>query len=151
MSNVSASRAISADEMRMTNYRNLLEQKNDLQIKDIEDRHTQDVERITVSEADQMQNLRQAYNVKFSEEAEALEDKLAEVRNGNLERVAAEKRVGDAEVNKLKDANQQRIEEYKKISEMQIEQLHKNFKTTSDALHEQAKKTAKREREFAGS
>jgi hypothetical protein len=46
MSNVSASRAISADEMRMTNYRNLLEQKNDLQIKDIEDRHTQDVERI---------------------------------------------------------------------------------------------------------
>ena len=136
-----------SDELRLKNYRAVLERKNEIEVQDLNARHTDEMERISENQALQLESLRNAYDVKISSEAEILEDRLHQIRMTNEERIASEKRAGQDELNHIKSSHQARVEEYRKNSEAQIDELHRQLQNTSEVLHEQAKKTAKRERE----
>lgn len=148
MSEVSGSsyRAMSSEEIRLRNYRNQLEQRHEIAVRDILAHNADEIQKLTDNHTEQLNNLRHAYEVQISEEAEALEEKVHEIRLGNQGRVEMEKKTGDQEVEKMKSANKTKIEEYKKNADLQMETLHKQLQASSDALHEQSKKTAKREK-----
>jgi hypothetical protein len=144
-------KSTAAEEIRLRNHRAQLEQRNEMALREIEQSHAEDVRRTIENQAFQMDNLRRAYDVQISEEAEALEERLHRVRLNADERVAAEKKAGEAELEKLKSAHKQRLDEYRKNSEQQLEALRKQLQTSAETLHEKARKTAKREREVSGS
>ena len=136
------------DELRMKNHRTQLENRNELELRSLRDRHSDDVQRMMEAQAFQRDNIKQAYEVQISQEAENLEQKLHETRMENEKRVDDEKRVADQEVTKIKTMNQQQIQEYKKNSEAQIEALKKQYMATAEALHNKAKQ-ARRDQEVS--
>lgn len=149
-SDLSAIRDSTANEMRMKNYREQLQRRFDSDIHEMEASHQDDVVRILDHNIQQLDTLRNAYEVRISEEAEALEEKLHQVHSKAEARVDAEKRAGDEELARVKLTSQKRIEEYKKRSDEQVETLQKQLQASTSQLHEQAKKSARKEKESSG-
>lgn len=141
--------SVQAEDIRLKNLRSQLENRNRSEIKEIQDRHEHDLYRLTTGEAETLENLKSAYDVQISKEAENLEARLAEVRQNNEERVLAEKKQGDAEVEKIKFQTQQKIDEYKKIGETQLERQRKEYASESSNLHEREKMLEKQKQLLA--
>ncbi len=129
----------------MRSYLTHLQNQNDLEAKEIQGRHAEEMNRLIENHADQADQMKKAFDVSISKEAEELEQRLHETRLSHDQRVADEKHTEEEELNKLKTAHQQRIEEYKKASESQMDTMRKQLQAQSEQLHEQAIKTAKRE------
>ena len=96
--NVSSMRD-SSDEMRLQNYRERLKQQNELEIREMEANHAADLERLSTTEMNQIENLRHDYEVRVSQEAETLDEKLTEIRLENAGRVVQGKASGPRRVN----------------------------------------------------
>ena len=94
-------------------------------------------------------NYEATYDVKISQEAEALQDKLEEIRKKSDERVENEKHTGEAELDKLKVANQQRSDEYRKNADLQIDSLRKELQNVEQNIRDQSRKQAKKEKEHS--
>ncbi len=137
----------SSDELRLKNYRNMIEQKHEIELRDMEARNAEETQKVTDHHREQLSQLRGAYDVQISEEAEALEARLHDLRLNNLERVGTEKRAAEIEIDKIKANSHAQIDETKKNADIQIEALHKQLQTSTEVLHDQARKTARRERE----
>ena len=146
-SDISAKTA-SADEIRLRNYRTQLERRNEMELADIDARHQDDVRKVMASQSLQMQELQGAYDVKISQEAEILEQRLHEIRQNNKERVETEQQAADDQLTKLKQAHEKQVIEYKKNTEEEMEQLRRQLQASTEALHNQAKKMSKRDREI---
>jgi hypothetical protein len=144
---VSPLKSTQSEELRLKNYRTLLEQKNELELREIEAKHNDDVQRRMESGTAQIENLRRDFDVRFSQEAENLEERLRQTRSENELKIQQEKRQEEEELSRLKSLHQQRVEEYQKNSATQLDELHKQLQTTSQSLHDQAKKLALKERE----
>jgi hypothetical protein len=139
------------EEARMRNYRDQLLKRFELEIRDMEMRHQDEVVQMANSQAQTIENLRHAYDVRISEEGEALEEKLRQVKINSDERIEAEKRAGEAEFGKIRMGQQKRIEEYKKNADEQMAALQKRYQASTAQLHEQAKKTTRKEKETSNS
>jgi hypothetical protein len=139
-----------SDEVRMRNYRAQIEKKNEIEVRDISERHLEELQRMNDAHALRVASLRQAYDVQLSEEAESLLKKLEEIHTSNEERVGLEKRTAEEELMRTRNNNQKKLDDLRKKGELQLESLQNQFKASTDAMHEQAKKTARRERENLG-
>lgn len=129
----------------MRNYRSQLQEKAKAEVRELEARHHEEVMSLVENHVTQVEAMRHAYDVQISEEATRLEEQLQDVRvNADL-RVGAEKRNADKELTKLQRAHQQRIEEYKKNSDEQLQKLRKELQASTKALHEQARKSGKKD------
>lgn len=137
----------SSEALRMKNYRLQMQSHHDAQVREIQDKNSDEVQRLIENHAYQMDNLRNAYNVQISEEAEAMEQKLHDVRLKNEERLKEEKRIADDAVNQSRSASQKRIEEYRKNSEAQLAVARKEQQMAADNLHAQTKKAARAKKE----
>jgi hypothetical protein len=144
----SQTKASTVDEVRLKNYRTSLQQRNDMEVRELQSKHDDEVQRVIENQTAQINELRQAYDVQISREAEALEESLHRIRMGNEDRIESEKQAAETEVNKIKTANEQRLSEYKKNSEAQMDALRKQLQASADQLHERARKAAKKERQF---
>ncbi len=133
-----------SDEIRLRNLRAQMQNRHDLQMREMEEKNQSSVQRLVENHTTQTEQLRNAFDVTISREAEALEQRLHEVRLHNDERIETEKQTGDQQLFKVKQANQQRIAEYKKNSEAQIESLRKQLQASAETLREQAKKQEQR-------
>src|SRR5690606_13714792 len=89
-------------------------------------------------------DLKSAYEVRISQEAEKLEERLAAIRQGNEERVAAEERQGRMDYERIKAAYEDRIRDLREKSEMEIQEIRNRHQEILKRLDEQAKKSAKR-------
>ncbi len=136
---------VASEEMRLKTYLTRIQQHNDLETRDTQAKHGEEIQRLNETFADQSKAIKEAYDVQISREAESLEEKLYETQTHNEARVELEKRTGDEELTKLKTQQQQRIDEYKKNSEAQMDSLRKQLQANADALHEKARKSAKKE------
>ncbi len=137
----------SAEELRLKNYRLQLQNRHELELRDIRDRQEDEVLRLHDNFNHQTETLRGAYDVQISAEAEQLEDRLQQLRISQAERVSTEKKVGDEEVAKLKAASSQQIHELRKNGEAQLTALRKQYQDAADALHKKVRKSAKRDQE----
>lgn len=144
---ISSFSSAQTEELRMKNYKTQLEKKNEIDLRDLQSRHADDVIRLSSTQTQQLEDLQNAYDIKISAEAEVLEEKLNQIRVSNEERVNQEKRLADQEIQKVKNNHQSELNHLKKKSEIQITDLHKQYQKTSAILHEQSKQTSKRERE----
>lgn len=142
----SSAAATQADEIRMRTYRLQLQGRQEAEVKEIRERHVDEVQRLMDTHRNQLESLHRAYDVQISEEAERLEEQLHRTRLTNEERVNLEKKQGEDELSKLKLANQQRLDAVRKNGDLQIEKLRKELQATTEAIHHQAKKSARRER-----
>ena len=137
-------KSATTEDLRMRNYRQQLQQHNDSEIRDLEQKHNEDIARLQDNFTNQVQNLRHAYEIEISEEAENLEEKLQKVRGENEEKkISTEKKAGEDEVVKNRTANQQRIDEYKKNSELQLDPASK----TSASLHRRPSRKSQENRQ----
>jgi hypothetical protein len=135
------------EELRLRNYRASLQQKSDIENRELQARNVEEVQHLMDTHTVQMDELKRAYDVQISQEAEGLEEKLQKVRISGEDRVNLEKQVQEAELAKVKTSSQLKIEEYKKNSEVQIDKLRKDTQATTDLLHDKAKKATRKERE----
>ena len=67
----------------------------------------------------------------------------------NEERISEEKKNGEKQLETLKKAHQARLEEYQKTSEKQFEALQKQMLASSQALHDQEKKSQHKQMELS--
>ena len=137
-----------SDELRMQNYRSQLEKRNDMALEDLRVRYSEDTRTLSEDHVDRMTQLKKAYDLKISEEAEYLEDQLNSIRASARTRSEEEKRAGEEEINRLKSAHTARVEEYRRNSEEQLDKMRKEAKLQTEHLHEQTRKTAKKEKEL---
>lgn len=145
-----AAAQLHTEEVRMRNYENQLKNRHEENVRDLRDRHEDDVGRMLGHYAEQKEGLVAAYEVKISEEAERLEDQLSQMRIKHDERVQAEKQNQDVELQNIKTAHQKRVEEYKKNNEIVVDKMRRQLQAQSDHLHAQARKTEKKEKGGTG-
>ena len=143
-------KSTSTDEIRMKNYRAQVQNRNEMDMRELQEQHASEIQRSSENHNLQSENLRSAFDVQISEEGERLQDKLDQIRMQNEERVKLEQKAGEEELTHTKTANQKKIEEYKKNSAAQLDALRKQFQATAENLHEQAKRTTKRDKELNG-
>jgi hypothetical protein len=79
-----------------------------------------------------------------------MEQKLAEYRAHTQDRLETEKNLAEKELDRVKTAEQHRIEEYRKSSDEKLERIRKQAMSDEAHLHEREKKIARRERELEG-
>lgn len=137
-------KATTADELRLRNYRTQLQRQHDLEVRELERKNADELQRLTEHSTTQLETLRQAYDVRISEEAESLEERLHQVRLNARERIAVEKEQAEEELRKTRTSHQQRLAEYKKNAEAQIDALRKQHQASAEAIHERSVKSAKR-------
>ena len=137
------------EELRLRNYKASLQQKSEIDLREMQARQSDETQRITENHQMQMDDLKRAYDVQISQEAEALEEHLHKFREVGHERIENEKHSLDTEFDKVKTASQQKIDEYKKNSEAQLDKLRRETQASSDLIHDRGKKAlaAKREKE----
>lgn len=135
------------DELRIRQHRAQIQKREEMELRDKEARHQDAVQRLTDNQLDQLEKLKNAYEVRISEEAESLEQRLHEIRMSNEERIQAEKQAAEQELTKAKSANKKKIEEYQKNAEAQLDSLRKQYQASGDNLRKQARKTLKTEGE----
>jgi hypothetical protein len=141
---------VSSDELRMRNYRAQLQAQDDLEVRELQNRHNDEIQRLTEQNKAQTDQMRHDYEVRISQEGEALDERLQKVRLENDQQVAAENQKGQEELNQARTSNQQRVDEYKKNSDAKIEQMRKQYQLAAENLHDKAKKNERREREVSG-
>ncbi|MBC7385539.1 MAG: hypothetical protein H7301_05155 [Cryobacterium sp.] len=138
---------VQADELRLKNVRTQIQNRHNSELREIQAQNGSETQRLVENQQEQLSNLKGAYEVQFSKEAENLGAHLQEVRTKNEERVIAEKKSGDQEVAKIQKANQEKIESYRKNGEAKLESARKDIQVQSDALHQreiqEARKAAK--------
>ncbi len=139
------SSSLATEETRLKNYRSRLQYENEVELRNIESQHAQDLARLSTQFGDQMQGLRGAYEVKISQEAEQMDQKLRQFQAAKDQKLSEEKRLADVELSKLKAAHQDQIREFKKVSQNEYETLHKKLQASTHALHELARKSEKLE------
>ncbi|MEO5969012.1 MAG: hypothetical protein ABIQ95_03725 [Bdellovibrionia bacterium] len=139
------SSSLVAEETRLKNYRDRLQYANEVELRNMEIQHSQDLARLSAHFGTEVDNLREAYEVKISQEAEQMDHKLRQIQSDKEQQLSEEKHQADVELNKIKTAHQDQVREFKKVSQGEIETLHKKFQASSSALHEQAKKSGIKE------
>jgi len=138
----------STDEIRMKNHRTLVQNRNELELRDLSARHSDEVQQLVETQTSQLDNMRHAYDVQISQEGEVLGEKLADIRLGADERTQDEKKIHEQELTKIQRAHQSRVEEYRKNAEAQIQTIRREHQKNAEALHAQSIKSARREREY---
>ena len=136
-----------SDDLRMKNYLIQEEQRKDLKLRDMEGEHKAEIEKAATFQSDRLNQIRNAYETRFSQESEQLSEKLSKIREKKEESVSQEKQAAEEELTKLKTAHQKRLEEYKKNSEAQVESMKKEFQTVRENIHEQSRNAARAEKE----
>lgn len=134
------------EELRMRNYRNQLKNHHNSEVREIEAQHEQTLQRTIENQSLQAEQVKSAYEVQISQEAEQLEERLHALRLKNEERLENEKRAQEAEFNKVRESYQARIEDYRNNAEAQIQALHKQHQESIAKLEERVRKqTAQKE------
>jgi hypothetical protein len=128
------------DEIRYKSYLTQLEREQDAQIKDKEDTHREHLSNIITTHEDDTKLLRKDYDVKISDEAEALDRKLSMIRERNQIISNQERENGEREADKVHNQYASKIETEKKTGDEQIARLQGYYKKASDELHHQYEK-----------
>ncbi len=128
------------DEIRYKNYLLQMERDQDSNLKDKELEHRERLTHLITSHDEQTQTLKKDYDVKISSEAEALDQKLAMVRERNQALVNQEHENGEAAASKVHQQYAQKIESEKKVGDEQISRLQSYYKRASNELHKQYEK-----------
>ena len=137
--------SLNMDEMRLRNAKTQMQNRHDLEMREIEEKNASETNRLIENHAGQLETLRSAYDVQISEEAEGLAQRLHDVRLIAENKLSSEKKMADEEVTKIKTANQKKIEDYKRTGESKLETLRKELQANAEAVHDMARKGARRE------
>src|SRR5690349_20260686 len=99
---------VQTTELQLKNYKAMLERRNESEIRELEARKTESIQKLTDELQNQMNTIKTAYDVKISEEGEALEQRLNHIRANHEERIENEKRAGEEELQKVKNSYQKK-------------------------------------------
>lgn len=136
-------KSFTAEDLRLRNYRSLVQQRHEMEMRDIEAKHGQETLDLTEQSKNQLNELRKAYDVQISREAEELEERLAEIRARKDEKIKEEEHQTETELSKARNSQQTRLQEYKKNAESQLDALRKQYQNATDNLNAQAAKNQK--------
>jgi len=135
----------SADEIRYRSYLTQLERQQDADVKDREDQHRDRVAKLVSANETQTSQMRKDYDVKISDEAEALEHKLGLIRDRNKILIDQERDRGDKEAEKIRTQYQQKIDDEKKVGDEQLNRLQSYYRKAAQELDRQYRKEQARE------
>jgi hypothetical protein len=108
-------------------YQAKLEMQQREQLQQLKDKMRREIEGIVQHHERIKQDLETAYTVELSKEREMLDDKLADVRASNTERLANEKMAGEMAIEKAKTANQQHLAQVREDYEKAVNSLRKKY------------------------
>src|SRR5262245_1487447 len=81
MSDVSAAlKSNSAEEVRLRNYKAAQKQRNDIELREMEQTHEDEVKRMAESHMFQVEEMKRAYEVQLSQQAEQYDEALQKAR-----------------------------------------------------------------------
>lgn len=139
-----------ADEIRLNSYKTQMERHHEVEMRELKEKADAEIQKLIEAHTAQKESLETGYAVEISHEAERLDDLLQNQHVSNENRVAEEKKTGDAEFEQVRAASRQKIDEYRKNAQSQMEAIRKELQVSTDSLHERAKQSAKREKEISG-
>ncbi len=125
------------DEIRYRNYLTQMEREHDATIKDKEDDHKSQLQNVISQKEEQKAQIKKDYEVKISDEAEALEKRLNLIRERNQILSTQERELGEREADKVHHQYAQRIDQEKRTGDEQINRLQEYYKKASEDLHKQ--------------
>lgn len=131
------------DESRLRNQRAQIEQKNEIETRELQSQHDVSLTRMLDQHAFLLENLRRAYDVQISKEAQNLDERLTATRAQHEEKINEVKRAGESEVIKIQNQSQKRIDDATKSGESKLEETRKHFQSASDVVQAQYKKHAR--------
>lgn len=134
-----------SDSIRYKNYLSQLERQQDAEIRDHEDQHKEKVTRMVDSHENQESKMRKDYQVQISEEAEAMERKLALTRERNDILISKERSKGEKEADRIRTQYQQKIENERKIGDEQLARMQEYYKKAAEEQHRQFTKDQNRQ------
>ncbi|MFZ9596138.1 MAG: hypothetical protein ACO3A2_08685 [Bdellovibrionia bacterium] len=141
-------KALSIEEFRLKAYRNRIQADHESELRNMEAQHAQTVEKTTDRQRQQLDQLKEAYDVKISKEAEDLENQLHRIQLEKSEKLEQEKLKADAEINRFRTAHQDQVRQIQKNSQNELETLQKKLGEATQALHQQVKKTSIRNKAY---
>lgn len=135
----------SSDAARYQNYLAQLERQQDADVRDQEDQHKDKITRIINTHDTQQSQMKKDYEVQISDEAEAMERKLALTRERNGILISQERDKGEKEADRIRTQYQQKIEHEKKIGDEQLSRMQEYYKKASEEQYRQFTREQARE------
>jgi hypothetical protein len=135
----------SSDSVRYSNYLSQLERQQDADIRDKEDLHKEKVTRMVDDHQSQESQIKKDYQVKISDEAEAMERKLSLTRERNNILISQEREKGEKEADRIRAQYQQKIEQEKKTGDLHLSRLQEYYKKAGEELQKQSNRSQIRE------
>jgi hypothetical protein len=128
-----------ADEMMMKNYRTHLERSNQMNLQEIKNKNSDEVQRTLEDQELAKAKMNEAFQVRFTNEGQDREEKLAQIHLESTRLINDLKGTQEQELEKLKTQHKQRVEEFKRSSDDQITHLRNELAQSTSILHERAK------------
>ncbi len=134
-----------SDSIRYKNYLSQLERQQDAELRDQQDQHKEKITRMVDSHDHQEDNIKKDYQVQISQEAEALERKLALTRERNDILISQERSRGEKEADRIRTQYQQKIENERKLGDEQLSRMQEYYKKAAEEQHRQFAKDKSRQ------
>ena len=135
----------SADTTRYQSYLNQLEREQDAEVHEKEDDHKEKLTRLVDTNTSQEAQIHKDYNVKISDEAETMQNKLNLTRERNDIIIAQERERGEKESDRIRSQYQQKIEMERKTGDEQLSRMQEYYKKSAEEIHRQYAKAEARE------
>ncbi len=137
-------KTVAFDDSQLRAYNQNLKQKYAVEKNEIEARGQNEIVDTVAQSQKKISEMRNAYEVQISAEAEHLDERLASIRQNNQKRIDEERQKNDIEYEKLRLANQKRIDEYRKNADVKLEEVRREYQEAMAQTHEQAKRQMKK-------
>lgn len=126
--------SIRTENLRIEQAKLQLEHQQERDLKELREKHHNELERMIEGQKLVKDDLEKAYEVNISTTRDDHEKKLSEVRASNSKMIEDEKMKGDEEVEKTRSRYQEQIAHYRENSEKALEDLRRKHDSSAETI-----------------
>ena len=126
--------SVKTESFRTEQLKNQLEARQDRELKEIKEKHKNELEKTIEGHNVAKRDLEGAYSVQLSNIKDEQEKKLGDIRSQNNKVLDSEKQNGDDEVEKTRNRYQEQIARYRENAEKQMEDIRSKNEANRQAM-----------------
>lgn len=134
-------KSANSDQQKMDYYLQSMKRKFESDARDLEQRNLQEIQTMMESHSIKLGQLRHAYDVQISKEAEQLESKLGELREAQKTQLTQAQLDAERQVGEARQQGKDRINEERMEGERRIAEIRKQQSETAQALEIQGRRS----------
>jgi hypothetical protein len=126
--------SIRTETLRTESAKRQLELQQDKEVRDLQEKHKNDLERVIGHHVQVKTDLEKAYEIELSTKKDEGDKKLEGQQISNAKRIQEEKMKGDEEVEKTRSRYQEQIARYRENSEKALEDIRRKTDETAGKM-----------------